>query len=62
MGASGFSVGNRVEVESTEMKKNHRPESLLVAKAAGRFPEGSDPGVDAFGRAVTDPIFEKMGR
>jgi len=32
------------------MKKNHHPEPLLVAKAAGRFPEGSDPGVDPFGR------------
>lgn len=40
------------------MKKHHCSEPLLVAKAAGRFPEGSDFGVDAFGRAVADSVFK----
>ena len=61
MGASGFSVGNRIEVETTEMKKYHYSEPLLVAEATGRFSPDSDPGVDAFGGgAVADSMPEEV--
>jgi len=42
------------------LKKYLRSKSLLVAKATNRFPEGSDPGVDAYDGVVADPVFEKI--
>jgi hypothetical protein len=50
--ASGISVGNRIEIESSQVEQNDRSKSLLVTKPAGRLPEGFNLRVDAFGCGV----------
>ena len=37
-GASGFSVGNGVKIETTKMKKNHDSQPCLVPETASRIP------------------------
>src|SRR5680860_775126 len=52
------SCGSRVELQSTEVEVDRGLEMLAVAVAAGRYPDGLDAGVQAFGAGVGDRVGE----
>src|SRR5664279_2940292 len=49
---------SRVELQSTEVEVDRGLEMLAVAVAAGRYPDGLDAGVQAFGAGVGDGVGE----
>src|SRR5665648_278206 len=56
----GGGVGwrSRVELQSTEVEVDRGLEVLAVAVAAGRYPDGLDAGVQAFGAGGGDRVGE----
>src|SRR6266545_490388 len=58
-GSSGFSVGNRVEIESATVEVDGRLEVLSVAEAVGHFLDGLNLRVEALTDRVRDAVSEE---
>src|SRR5258708_33931294 len=59
IGSSGYSVGSRVEVETSAVKVDSRFEVLSVPETVGHLLDGLDLGIETLGDGVGDAVGEE---